>query len=88
METAAIVSIIIVVIVVIALVAIIIIIVMKNKKTSEDENTGESTEAFGRRPDAATATFSKRKPSKEPYTVKEAKDINKKIDDYISQWIA
>lgn len=77
METAAIVSIIIVVIVVIALVAIIIIIIMKNKKSSEDENTGESTE-----------TFNKRKPSKEPYTVKEAKDINKKIDDYISQWIA
>ena len=78
METSTLIAIIVAVIVVIAVIAIIIIILKKRQnEPTEDENAGESTE-----------TFHKRKPSKEPYTVKKAKDINKKIDDYISQWIA
>ena len=72
METSTLIAIIVAVIVVIAVIVIIIIILKKKQnEPTEDEAGGETTENFG-----------KRKPSKEPYTVKEAKDINKKIDEY------
>lgn len=74
METSTIIGIILAIIVVVALIVIVVIILSKNKDKPDEASAGE--------------TFVKRKPSKEPYTVKEAKDINQKIDDYISQWIA
>lgn len=74
METSTIIGIILAIIVIVVLVIIVVIIFSKSKN-----NTTEDT---------STETFIKRKPSKEPYTVKEAKDINQKIDEYISQWLA